>query len=237
MSRLPILLVVLSLGACAVNLGGPKAIDMPTVALRAEADAAPASVAGALDEAGARVAFIAAARDDSWFDSVAARAELELSGPADMGDLALAFLGPEPLGDTTLTLPYDGGELTIHDALYEIEEDRLLDLLAFRIEGAGEVRSAVASLLEYVATDVNNSAAVVLAALVPTAAAGDSVARMLSPAYFDAVRCEPGTAPAPLREGIRLFYGPEARMYCAGASAEESAVGAWIRAELIMGRR
>ncbi|MFP4624319.1 MAG: hypothetical protein ACLFRX_09105 [Gemmatimonadota bacterium] len=237
MNRLPAVLAALGLSACAANLGGPKAIDTTTVAVRVDPGVDAAAVAAALEQADARVAFVAAPRDAEWFRTVAAATRHQLSGPASMDDVELVFLGPEPLGDTTLVIPYDDGDLPIHDALYEIEEGRLLDLLAFRIDDPAHVRGAVAALLEYVATDVDNAAALVLAALVPTAAVGDSVARMLSPAYYDAVRCETGAAAPSEKEGIRLFYGPQARMYCDDATTSAGEIGEWVSAELVMGRR
>lgn len=227
---------VLVFSACA-TLGGPRDIPMPTVALHAEPGAAPAAVAGALEARGARAAFVASSQDAAWFADVAAASGLHLSGPADMGDLRMAFLAPEPVGDTTHELVYDGGRFNIQDALYEIEENRLLDLIALRIQEGELVRPMIGALLEYVATDVDNAAALVMAVAVPDAAVGDSVARMLGPAYFDALRCEPGVANASIGERIRLFYGPEARMYCADADVESGPEGDWVRAELIMGRR
>jgi hypothetical protein len=239
MNRLSVLVVVLvfALGACAVNMGAPSPIELPTVALRADAGATPAQVAEALNGAEARAAFVAAPEDTAWFRDVAGAAGRTLVGPAPMGALRIAFVAPEALGDTTLTLAYDGGRLPILDALYEIEDDRLLDLLAFQVEDDGHARAAVGALLEYVATDVGNSAALVLAAVVPSAAAGDSVARLLSPAYYDAGRC--GTDAAASTDGVqlRVFYGPEARMYCEGARSESGAAGEWLRAQLVMGRR
>jgi hypothetical protein len=143
----------------------------------------------------------------------------------------------EPLGDTTITLPYDGGRLTVHDALYDLGDRRLLDLLAFRVEDGADARAAIRALLEYVATDVDNAAAVVMAAAVPSPAVGDSVARMFSPGYYDALRCETGQASTPARGGLRMFYGPEARIYCEAATAAEAEVGDLIRASLVLGRR
>lgn len=227
---------VVLFGACA-TLGGPRDIPMRTVALRADPGATPAAVAGALDAAGARAAFVASTGDTAWFRDVAAATGLHLSGPATMGDLRMAFLAPEPVGDTTHQLDYDGGMFTIQDALYEIEKDRLLDLIAFRIEEGAPVRAVIGALLEYVATDVDNAAALVMAVAVPSAAVGDTVARMLAPAYYDALRCEADAAAPSAGERIRLFYGPEARMYCADAAAERGPEGDWVRAELIMGRR
>lgn len=224
------------LGACA-TLGGPRDIETPTVAVQVSQDASAAAVAGALEASGARAAFVAARRDAAWFNELAAASRLHLSGPAAMGDLRMAFLAPEALGDTTIGLDYDGGTLVVQDALYEISKERYLDLIAFRIEDGSEVRPAIAALLQYVATDVMNAAALVMAVAVPNAAAGDSVARMLAPAYFDVLRCDPEAARASAGEDIRVFYGPAARMYCEGADRPDAAVGDWIRAELVMGRR
>lgn len=232
-----LLLGALLLGACGLNLGGPSDIPMTTVAVHADPGATPAAVGGALEAAGARAAFVASGGDVGWFAEVSAASGLQVSGPATMGDLRLAFLAPEPVGDTTLQLRYEGGAFTLHDALYEIEENRLLDMMAFRLTDAAEVRPAIGALLQYVATDVANAAAVAMAVAVPSAAVGDSVARMLAPAYSDARRCEPGLAPPADGAHLRLFYGPVARMYCADAEIEESAVGAWVRADLVMGRR
>lgn len=237
MTRLAAVAATLIVGACAANYGGPRDIEVPTVALHADPDATPAAIAAALEQAGARAVFLASARDTAWFSDVAGAAGRHLSGPASMGATRMAFLGPEPVGDTTLTLEYDGGGLTIQDALYEIDDDRLLDLIAFRIEEGMPVQAAVGALLEYVATDVDNAAALTMAAMVPDAATGDRLARMLGPAYYDARRCDPSEPAAPTGEHIRVFYGPEARMFCAGSSREDAAVGELVRAELVMGRR
>ena len=65
---------------------------------------------------------------------------------------------------------------------------------------AAAARPAVGALLRYMATDVMNSAAVVLAVATPTPAVADSVRRMLSPAYVDALRCGTG-----LEAGFTLY--------------------------------
>lgn len=237
MTRLAAAAATLVLGACAANYGGPRDIEVPTVALHADADATPAAIATTLDQAGARAAFIASTRDAAWFADVAGASNRHLSGPAPMGAVRMAFLGPEPVGDTTLTLEYEGGAITIQDALYEIDEDRLLDLIALRLEEETPVREAVGALLAYVATDVDNAAALVMAVMVPDAATGTSLARMLGPAYYDTLRCDPSGTGSPTGEHIRVFYGPEARMFCAGSGREEGAAGDMVRAELVMGRR
>lgn len=245
------LVAALALGACAVNMGAPKEIPLATVALRADEGAAPAEAAAAIREGGARTALLVSTGDEAWFGAVAEAAGLHLSGPARTDDgLGLAFLGLEPLGDTAIDLRYDGRAFTVQDALYDLDDRRFLDLLAFEVRDAADARPLIAALLSYVATDVDATAAVVMAVAVPSAAVGDSVARMLSPGFEDALRCRSGgTSPAgsngagaagadaALRDGVRLFYGPEARIFCRGAEAGDVPAGDRVRASLVMGRR
>ena len=235
-ARVALILILAGVAACASALGGVRDIDMPTVAVRAADGASAADVAAVIRSRQARVALVAGPPDSTWFADLAGAAGLTLSGPATDG-IGLGFLGPEPLGDSTVVLRYEGGTLTLHDALYEPENDRFLDLLAFRVEDSRTLGPAMGALLRYIASDVMNQAAVAMAVAVPTAAVGDSVARMLSPAFFDALRCEPGLSPPEARSGIRLFYGPEARVYCTAASTADPAAGDLVRASLILGRR
>lgn len=229
--------LALALASCALNVGGGGEEDLPTAALRASGNASAAAVAETLSAAAPRVALVAGPPDEAWFRSVAEGTGLELSGPALTPDLGLAFLAPEPVGDTTVLLPYAGDTLVVRDALYDLGDRRLLDLLAFQIDDPGTVRDAVTAVLEYVATDVDNAAAVVMAAAVPSPAVGDSLARMFSPGFYDALRCGTGDPPAAARGGLRLFYGPEARIYCRSVTTEETGVGDWVRAALVVGRR
>lgn len=233
----PVAVITAALAACAVNVGGGKEIPFVAMGLRVDPGTTAATVAASLSAAEADVAIVTGAMDSAWLAEVGAPRGLTVSGPAASGGLAMGFLAGKPLGDTTLVLSFDGGGLTLHDALYAPEKDRLLDLMVFRLDDPATVRPAIGALLRYMATDVDNSAAVLIGVAVPTAAVGDSVARMLSPAYFDALRCEPGLAPPPAREGLRLFFGPEARMYCDDAGTESPGIGDVIRARLVMGRR
>lgn len=227
----------LFLVGCASNMGAPREISTPTVALRAEPDASVGAVAQALRDARARAVFLTADRDDAWFADVAAAAGLHVTGPATAGRMRTAFLAPEALGDTIHTLPYEGGSVTLLDALYEVDDERFLDLLAIRIQDGDATRPIVAALLEYVATDVGNDAALVMAVTVPNEMVGDSVARMLSPAYSDARRCGDAEAAGTVGERVRLFYGPVARIFCTDALARNTALGDWLQAQLVMGRR
>jgi hypothetical protein len=231
------LLAAIAVAACASTMGAPREIETPTVALRVDPDATAADIVAALRDARARAVFLTADRDDAWFAGVAAATGLHVTGPATFGPMRTAFLAPEALGDTIYRLPYEGGAITLLDALYEVDEDRFLDLMAFRIQAGDAVRPIMTALLEYVATDVGNDAALVMAVTVPDEAVGDSVARMLSPAYSDARRCGAEATTPPAGERTRLFYGPSARMFCTTALARNTALGEWVQAQLVMGRR
>lgn len=232
------LLAVLAVTGCATLLTGePRKVDVSTAAVRAAPDVAPATMAEALLAADPDAALVTGPVDSTWLAAVAELTGYTLSGPAVVGGGAMGFLGDEPVGDTTVVLGYEGGDLTVHDALYQLSDERYLDLMTFRLADEANARPAIRALLEYMATDVMNKAAVVMAVEVPSTAAGDSVGRMLSPAYFDVLRCDPGMAAPSQRRGIRLFYGPEARVYCRSAVLETDAVGEWVRADLTLGRR
>lgn len=234
---LPSLVMTLGVTACAVNVGAVPDIPLSAVGLRVPAGTGAEDVSAVIKDAAAEAALVAGPADSAWFAELAEATGLTLSGPATAGDLGLGFLAGEPIGDTTVVLTYDGGSLTVRDALYDLDKQRYLDLLAFRIDDPASARQDIEVLVEYVATEVMNSAAVIMAVAVPTAAVGDSVGRLLSPAYFDALRCEPGLASRGERERIRLFYGPEARVYCRAATVSDPAIGDVIRASLILGRR
>lgn len=221
--------------ACAVNMGGPSDVPVSAVAYRAAPGTTPAAAAAALENP--TVALVAAPGDSAWFAALAEAVGLHLSGPAEAGDLRLALLAMEPLGDTVIDLRYDEGTIAMVDALYDLDEDHYLDMMAIRVEAGDAIQPLVTRLLRYIATDVPPSAAVLLAVAVPSPAVGDSIARLLSPGYFDALRCGGGQAPESVRGGIRLFYGPEARMWCGDATPAATPAGTRIRAALTAGLR
>lgn len=208
------------MAGCAVRLGGAKPVGLETVGLYAVDGTSARDVARRLKEAGADVALVVAPTDTAWFRAVADSTGLWLSGPGKAGDLFLGFLAMEPLGDTTHVLDYDGGSVVLQDALYQLPDDRLLDLMAFPVGSGVDARKMVRSLLRYVATDVGATSAVVIAVAAETEAAGDSVAAMLSPAFTDARRCmneEDRAAARTAGPHMRLFYGPEVRISCDAA--------------------
>lgn len=237
-STVPLVLVPLVMAACAPGTGDPRPVDMPTTVLRAEAGTSPAAAAAAIVAASPRIALVAGPADEAWFAEVASAAGLStVSGPALAGaDLGLAFLGMEVVGDTTIQLQYDGGTFVLQDALYDLGQRRFLDLLSFRVGTEVEVRRIIGALTDYIATDVMPGAAVIMAVAVPSPAVGDSVARLLSPAYRGAAHCG-AEADAVAGAGIRLFFGPDARIYCRSAAVSGTAGGERVDADLVVGRR
>jgi hypothetical protein len=240
MKRLLVSLTALLLAGCSptMGLGDPRPTDTPTVAIRAAADATAADVGAAIAEVGPRFALVAGPADEAWFREMAAASGLaSMTRPGvATPDMGLAFLGMEAVGDTMMAVAYEGGTLMVHDALFDLGQRRFLDLLSFRADDAAGARPMITALTEYIATDVMPGAAVIMAVAVPSAAVGDSVARMLSPMYRGAVHCDaPESAVA--RSGIRLFFGPAARIYCQSAAAESLAAGDRVRADLVVGRR
>src|SRR5690606_1092045 len=214
----------LAVTACAVRLGGPKPLTYRTLAIAAEEGEAAAAIAQRIRAADADYVLLAAPADSAWFAEVAGLARLTLSGPGNAGTVSLAFLGSEPLGDTTIALPVPGNRpLIVHDALYKLDNYRYLDLMAVRIEPGTEVRPAVRALTSYIAPDVE---------------AGAGIAALPQPLFSDARGCLPGPANgdrARARVRVHLFHGPEARIGCEGASIVESGVPALI-ARLIVNR-
>src|SRR5690625_3917147 len=218
-------LALLLVDWCTVRLVGQGPLWYRAHARSMDTDATPIEVASVIRQAGADLVLMAARSDSVWFSEVARASNLELSGPGLAGDVSLAFLGAKPLGDTTLALELEtGGSVVVHDALYQVDRGRYLDLLVLRVESASAVRSTMQALLRYIASDVMSNAAVVLAVDVPDSVTGDAVAAILDPAFIDAQSClDPGktvsgqAAPAThLGAGRRLFYGAEARLRCGG---------------------
>lgn len=240
MKRLLTSLITLTVVGCSptMGLGDPRPTDAPTVAIRAAADASPADVGSAIREARPRFALVVGPGDEAWFREMAAASGLDaMTRPGVVApDMGLAFLGIEAVGDTMMTLSYEGGTFAVHDALFDLGQRRFLDLLSFRVESVADARPMITALSEYVATDVMAGAAVIMAVAVPSPEVGDSVARMLSPMYAGATHCD-ASAEAVARSGIRLFYGPAARIYCTSVAVEAIPAGDRVRAELVVGRR
>jgi hypothetical protein len=231
------LFLVPLLAGCAVNLGGPKPEEYQTLALAAPAAATPADIARTAQAVDAEIVLLSATQDSAWFAEVAAASGLALSGPARTEPNAKAFYtNLKILGDTSIVLGVaDGTRMHVHDALYEISENRLLDLMLVGVPPNSNLRDAVRALLGYIATDVGPNAALIVGIDAPTPAAGDSMAVLLRAAYTSAWECA-----GPNRSGrgparVWLFYGPAARMSCRSARTLDGD-GSPITALLVVGR-
>ncbi len=219
MSRSIVIAIILAVAGCAVRLGGPKPVEYRTLAFSVSPEAGVDEVAGWIRRADANLVLLAAEADSAWFGEVARRAKLDLSGPGSAGSIAFGFLATEPVGDTTIVLPLEGGgEITVHDALYKVDDARYLDLLAVRVPSPARTRDAIKALLGYIATDVMQESAVVLAIDVPDGATANSVAALLRPIFQDARDCLPDAAGAgEAGHGMQLFFGPATKLRCEGA--------------------
>lgn len=209
--------IAISAAACAVRLGGPSPEEYDIAALSEPLNADAGSVAERITASGADIVLMAAERQDSaWFAYVAASARLGLSGPGATTGRGYAFMtNLEILGDTSLVLPVDGGgRVHMHDALYRIDENRYMDLMLVRLEGP-DLRSSVRTLLNYIATDVPADAALILAFDGPTQAVADSAATMVRATVAAASDCRDDDSIA--QPGVRLLYGPSARVRCLSA--------------------
>lgn len=214
-------LAILFASGCAVRLGGPKPETYQAAAVHAQNEDA-AALGARLRSAGLDFALVAAEQDSAWFARLGEGLGLPLSGPGRTGTPALALYSRlKMLGDTSIALAVEGGgHVHMQDALFEIGKDRHLDLMMVQIETGTETRAAVRRLLEYYATDVGNSAAVVLAVNSATPAVADSVALLLRSAFGNALACEDEAASVTGGAGgLRLFYGPQARIECERGTA------------------
>ena len=229
--------LLLACTACAVRLGGSAPEEYRAVAMSVPAGAAASAVADVIRQADAKIALLTAERDSAWFAEVSAATGLALSGPGRTEGAAKAFLtNLEILGDTSIVLGVsDGTRMHVHDALYQIEEDRHVDLMFVRIGADSELRAAVRTLLAYVATDVGATAALMIAVDTPTPQAGDSVAVLLRAVYSSSGECAGASAAGPGPDRVRLFYGPSARVRCTRARTIDYE-GTPVTADLVVSR-
>jgi hypothetical protein len=197
--------------ACAAG-GGRSPVDYTMVAADAEG-ATPAQLAQQVQAASADFALIVAAQDAAWFTELAGATQLSLSGPAvSSDDVGLAFLSRlELLGDTSIVLGTGAAQVQVQDALYQVADERFLDLMLMRMPAGVDVPAAARALLEYMATDVMANASVVLGVTAASAQDADRMENLLRAAFANASEC--GGLPA---DGMtyRTFFGPPARTRC-----------------------
>lgn len=214
--------IALTAGACAtIQMTGPKPVKQDAVVMHVDAAATPDQIAETLTQQGAEYAIISApAGDSAWFANIATRAEKSATRSGRVNGRVYGFIGPKALGDTTLTLAVPGGgKLNIHDALFEVDKNRRLDLMAVQFDSTVNLQRSITRLLEYVASDVGATVSVLLAIETPTVAMGDSVSVLMRALYTDVFECtaEGKTGASPGDLPIRVFYGPPARTRCDGA--------------------
>lgn len=219
MARVFAFIAIAAVGACAVRLGGPTPLTYDTLALTAEPAADANTVADRIAGTGASLVLVSAQQDSAWFGDVADGADLLLSGPGKTGPSGLAFMtrGLELLGDSSLVLEAeDGSRIHMHDALYQLDETRLLDLMAIRADPVVDLSSVVRTLLAYEATDVMATATLILAVEAAQPAMADSIAVRLRAAFENAADC--ATDGPLVTAGLRLLYRPPVRVRCEQAS-------------------
>lgn len=230
-----------ALAGCAINLGGPKEIDYGVLAYAVPAGTSAGDAAQRIRDAGADIVLLSAARDSAWLAGVAEATGHTLTGPGAAGRTTFAFLAGEAVGDTTLALPFGNGDtLHVHDALYELANERWLDLLLVGVDSTMSLRDAMRTLLTYIATDVMQESAVMVAIDADPGVSGAELAALLQPAFTAVSACA--------REGeddggferagelpMYLFFGPEARVRCRSARVLPGA-GEPVYARLIVQR-
>lgn len=221
-------LLAAGLAACA-SVYGPRPVYTDAMVIRATNETAE-QVGSLLKQRLARFAIVSSARDSAWFAGVAASSGLTPTRIGNVGPSSYAFFGPKAIGDTTLSLPVGNGSIRIHDALYEVDKNRRLDLMAVRIEDNVDLRPAAQKLLEYVAKDVMDVAAVLLVIESSSPARSDSAYVQLRALFTDAWECttagRSGTAAPSLP--LRVLYGPPVRLTCDGAEYLDATNGSLL---------
>lgn len=224
--------------ACAVRLGGSGPVEYRTLAVDFDASTTPEQAAAMIREANAKLVLMSTPRDSAWVHSVAQASGLTSTRPGNVENATYAFLAWKPVGDTTHTIKVaSGGQIQLHDALYEIEKNRYIDLMTVSFDPGTNVREGVRALLGYIATDVMSNVPVVLAVHAPNSAVSDSVAAVTRAAWADAAECtsKSSDSVATRNMNMRLFYFPAARIRCVEARTID-VPGAPITARLVTGQ-
>jgi hypothetical protein len=228
--------LVVAAAACALRLGGPSAQSYHAAALHSTGESA-AAVAERIRQLNGEIVLLSSDSDSAWFGSVAAGAGLTLSGPGRTGPRGMAFLtNLEILGDTSLVLDVTGGgQVHMHDALYRVDERRVIDLMMVRLD-APDLRAAIRTLLGYIATDVGSNAAILLAIEAASPQLADSATVLMRATLGNSIECaaadqSQAQQARQAREAlpVRLLYGPSARMQCLSAQAMADGVYARVR--------
>ena len=218
--------------ACALRLGGSGPVEYTAIAVDASANANAQQTGEQIRSVGSDIALIATDRDSVWLASVATAAGLTLSGPSTSSERSLAFLtNLEMIGDTSLVLPVgNSGQLHMHDALFQVDDNRIIDLMLVRPDDGTDLREATRTLLEYIATDVGANAAIVLGVDAHNAQDAAAIATMLRAAFGNAAECAEAQP-----QSLRLLYGPAARLRCS-SGREAAGAGSPVVLQLVVQR-
>lgn len=211
-STIAVVLVSLVAAACA-TLGTRDPIQRDAIALKVTGNTTAEQFGGRLKQGGYEFALVSSDRDSAWLASAATAAGLQSTRPGRVGNATYNFFGPKPVGDTTHTVPVQGGgQVRLHDALYQLDKERTLDLILARFDSITDISRATRALLTYVGSDVSNNAALVLAIEAPSPAAGDSIARSLRTYLSETRECSGGENSG--GSTLRVFFGPNTRIRC-----------------------
>ena len=209
-----VVLVTIVITGCAVRMGGPGPLRRDAVAWRVPANFDADTLGARVQSGGYEFALIATPRDSAYLARAAWRAGLQMTRPGRIGDTNYVFFGPKAIGDTTHAVPVSsGGHVRLHDALFEMEKNRRVDLILARFDGVTDIRAGVRALIEYVAKDVSGNVPLLLAFEPSSPLVGDSVAVLMRALLADTRECNATNAPS-AQPTIRLFYGPEAHVRC-----------------------
>jgi hypothetical protein len=215
-SSVVIAAAALFIAACATGLTGRgDPVPRDALALRVPATMSAEDLGTRLQRGGYEFAMLVASRDSAWLATAATRAGLQMTRPGRIAESTYVFFGPKAVGDTTHTVTVPaGGSVRLHDALFQIDKNRRVDLIIARFDSVTDVRSGVRALLGYVGSDVSNNAALLLGVDAPTPQFGDSVAVLLRALYSDTRECGGNNTRAGAPSSLRLFYGPQVRVRC-----------------------
>lgn len=238
MRRVSGLVLIVLLTGCALRMGGPKPVRLETVAVRFEASVTATQAAAQLRALGADLALIVTPRDSVFVREVAQQLNLTPTRPGRINELTVAFLAMKAVGDTTLTIPVGTGRIQMHDALFNIDKTRVLDLMTVFVSPETPARDAARALLTYIATDVGATAVTALAIHTTSVAVGDSIAEFTRAAWGDAWECTEGGKSGARAPGLnlRLFYFPPARVRCEFAQQLTTGGATGTHARLLVGR-
>ncbi len=219
-----VVMVSILAAACA-TLVGRDPLERDVIALKVSGNPTAEQFGARLKQGGYEFALVSSDRDSAWLASAAAAAGLQITRPGRAGPSTYVFFGPRPIGDTTHTVPVQGGgQVRLHDALYQADKERIVDLILARFDSVTDLSAASRALMTYVGNDVSNNAALLLAIEAPSPQAGDSIARSLR-AYLSETRECPGGDTGASTSSIRLFFGPATRVRCERAQVLNEAGG------------